>query len=416
MPFDHVLRQAQDAARGRRFEFATATRIIFGPGTLQEVGPLAAEMGRRSLVVTGRTLARAQRLLDLLAAQGVDVVTFPVAGEPTTEVVRQGTQRAREANCDLVIGFGGGSAIDTGKAIAALLTNGGDPLDYLEVIGKGKPLTRPSAPCIAIPTTAGTGAEVTRNAVLLSPEHRVKVSLRSPLMLPRLALVDPELTHTMPPEVTASTGLDALTQLMEPYVSNKANPLTDALCREGMRRVARSLRRAYACGACPERSRRKQGRTEHGDDAAAREDMALASLFGGLALANAKLGAVHGFAGPIGGMFPAPHGAVCASLLPHVMAINVRALRERAPESEALRRYDEIARLLTGNERATAADGVAWVEELCQALQIPSLASYEVTEEDFPLLIEKAAVSSSMKGNPIGLTVEEMREVLARAL
>jgi alcohol dehydrogenase class IV len=382
------------------FEFATATRIIFGAGTLQEVGPLAAEMGRQALVVTGRTPERAKPLLDLLAAQGVDVVTFSVSGEPTTEVARLGTQRAREANCDLVIGFGGGSAIDAGKAIAALLTNGGDPLDYLEVIGKGKPLTRPSAPYIAIPTTAGTGAEVTRNAVLLSPEHRVKVSLRSPLMLPRLALVDPELTHSMPPEVTASTGLDALTQLMEPYVSNWANPLTDALCREGMRRAARSLRYAY----------------EHGDNAAAREDMALASLFGGLALANAKLGAVHAFAGPIGGMFPAPHGAVCASLLPHVMAVNVRALRERSPDSEALHRYDEIARILTGDERATAADGVAWVEELCQALQIPLLASYGVMEEDFPLLIEKAAVSSSMKGNPIVLTWDEMVEILTWAL
>ena len=239
-----------------------------------------------------------------------------------------------------------------------------------------------------------------RNAVLRSPQHRVKVSLRSPLMLPRLALVDPELTHTMPPEVTASTGLDALTQVMEPYVSNKANPLTDALCREGMRRAARSLRRAY----------------EHGDDAAAREDMALVSLFGGLALTNAGLGAVHGFAGPIGGMFPAPHGAVCASLLPHVMTVNVRALQERAPESVALRRYDEIARLLTGNERATAADGVAWVRELCAALRIPPLSAYGMTEADFPALMEKASRASSMRGNPIKLTAEEMEEVLARAL
>ncbi|MCK4315370.1 MAG: iron-containing alcohol dehydrogenase, partial [Anaerolineae bacterium] len=170
-----------------RFEFATATRIIFGAGTLGEIGPLAAEMGERALVVTGRTIARAAPLLDGLAAQGIDYVIFSVAGEPTTEVARLGTQRAREENCDLVIGFGGGSVLDTGKAIAALLTNGGDPLDYLEVIGRGLPLTQPSAPYIAIPTTAGTGAEVTRNAVLASPEHRVKVSLRSPLMLPRLA-------------------------------------------------------------------------------------------------------------------------------------------------------------------------------------------------------------------------------------
>ncbi|MGA9348277.1 MAG: iron-containing alcohol dehydrogenase [Anaerolineae bacterium] len=383
-----------------RFEFATATRILFGTGTLHEVGPLAAEMGSRALVVTGRRPARAKPLLDLLTVQGIEAITFSVAGEPTTEVARLGTQSAREVDCDLVIGFGGGSALDTGKAVAALLTNGGTPLDYLEVIGRGQPLTRPSAPYIAIPTTAGTGAEVTYNAVLLSPEHRVKVSLRSPLMLPRLALVDPELTHSMPPEVTASTGLDALTQVMEPYVSNRANPLTDALCREGMRRAACSLRRAY----------------QHGDDVAAREDMALASLFGGLALANAGLGAVHGFAGPIGGMFPGPHGAVCASLLPHVMAINVRVLQERSPESEALRRYDEIARILTGNERATADDGIVWVGELCQALQVPSLASYGVTEDDFPLLIEKAAVSSSMKGNPIVLTADEMGEILKRAL
>ena len=387
-------------AQGRRFEFATATRIIFGAGTLREVGPLAAGMGNRALVVTGRTIERATPLLDALTTQRIVTVTFSVAGEPTTEVARLGTQRARESDCDLVIGFGGGSVLDSGKAIAALLTNGGVPLDYLEVIGRGQPLSQPSAPYIAIPTTAGTGAEVTRNAVLASPEHQVKVSLRSPLMLPRLALVDPELTHSLPPEVTASTGLDALTQVMEPYVSNRANPLTDALCREGMRRAARSLHRAY----------------EQGDDAAAREDMALTSLFGGLALANAKLGAVHGFAGPIGGMFPAPHGAVCARLLPHVMAVNVRALQERSPGSEALRRYDEIARILTGNEEATADDGVAWVQELCQALQVPSLASYGMTPADLTVVIEKASVASSMQGNPIQLTPDEMREILTQAL
>ncbi len=219
-------------------------------------------------------------------------------------------------------------------------------------------------------------------------------------MLPRLALVDPELTHTLPPPVTASTGLDALTQVVEPFVSHRANPLTDAVCREGMRRAARSLRRAY----------------QQGDDAAAREDMALTSLFGGLALANAKLGAAHGFAGPLGGMFPAPHGAVCGRLLPHVVAINVRALQERRPESAALHRYDEVAQILTGSGSATADDGVAWVQELCDALEVPPLAAYGVTEEDFPALIEKGSVSSSMQGNPIRLTPDEMWEILARAL
>jgi len=383
-----------------RFEFATATRIIFGTGTLSEVGPLARQMGSRALVVTGQTVARADPLLDGLAAAGIQTTTYSVTGEPTIGMARIGTHRAREAGCDLVIGFGGGSAVDTGKAIAALLTNEGDPLDYLEVIGQGQPLAHPPLPYVAVPTTAGTGAEVTRNAVLASPDHRVKVSLRSALMLPRLAVVDPELTYTLPPAVTASTGLDALTQVLEPYVSHLANPMTDAICREGMRRAARSLRRAY----------------EQGSDAAARADMSLASLFGGLALANAKLGAAHGFAGPMGGMFHAPHGVICGRLLPHVMAVNVHALHDRMPESEALRRYDEAAQILTGDPTATADDGVAWVQELCDALDVPGLASYGITPEDFPLLIEKASRSSSMKGNPIKLTEGEMEEILRRGV
>lgn len=385
---------------GIKFEFATATQIIFGAGTLKQVGPLAAGLGRRALVVTGQAGERARPLLDILAAHRLSAIPFTVTGEPTIQVAQQGVRQARVEQCDLVIGFGGGSAIDTGKAIAALLTNPGDPLDYLEVIGRGHPLSHPPLPYIAIPTTAGTGAEVTRNAVLGSPEHRVKVSLRSPLMLPRLAIVDPELTYNLPPAITASTGLDALTQVLEPYVSNKPNPLVDSLCREGLRRVARSLRRAY----------------EHGDDPAAREDMSVTSLFGGLALANAKLGAVHGFAGPFGGMFSAPHGATCAALLPHVMAVNIQALQDRQPESEALQRYDEIAQILTGHLAATAADGVAWVQALVQALHVPGLATYGLTPADFPVVIEKSAVASSMQGNPIKLTTPELEEILKRAI
>lgn len=383
-----------------RFEFATATRIVFGPGTLREVGPIAASMGRRALVVVGCTASYAAPLFDRLDEAGIEHITYCIGGEPTVEIALKGVDRARADRCDLVIGFGGGSAIDTGKAISALLTNPGDPLDYLEVIGRGQALTQPAAPYVALPTTAGTGAEVTRNAVLAVPEHRVKVSLRSPLMLPKVALVDPELTYSVPPQVTAYTGLDALTQLIEPFVSVKTNPLTDAICREGIRRAGRSLQRAY----------------EDGNDAEAREDMSLAALFGGLALANAALGAVHGFAGPFGGMFDAPHGAVCAALLPHVMAANIAALRARQPESVAQRRYDEVARLLTGSEAATASDGVAWVGELCRALHVPGLSSYGVAQADFPDLIEKAARSSSMKGNPIVLTTEELGSILERAL
>ena len=388
-----------------RFEFATATRIVFGEGTLSGIGPIAAAMvgGHepvRVLVVTGGTPRRAQPLLDRLIEAHVECVTFAVSGEPTTEIAQRATQQARERACRLVIGFGGGSAIDAAKAVAALLTNPGELVDYLEVIGGGRPLLHEAAPCIAIPTTAGTGAEVTRNAVLASPEHRVKVSLRSPLMLPWLALVDPELTYDLPPAITASTGLDALTQLIEAYVSINANPLTDAICREGITRAARSLARAY----------------RDGHDTAARADMAVAGLFGGLALANAKLGAVHGFAGPLGGMFPAPHGAVCAALLPQVMEINLRALRQRSPDSRAVGRYHEIARLLTGVPDADAETGCTWIRELCAELDVPSLSRYGINTDDVPTLVEKAAVASSMKGNPITLTREELQEALTRAL
>ena len=383
-----------------RFEFAAPARIIFGPGTVNQVGPLAREIGRRALVTTGLNPRQSGQILAVLSAHGVDYVTLAVAGEPTTDLVRQGARLALESDCDLVIGLGGGSAIDAGKAIAALAANGGDPLDYLEVVGRGQPLTKPSWPCIAIPTTAGTGAEVTRNAVLASPEHSIKASLRSPTMAPRLAIVDPELTYSLPPEVTASTGLDALTQLIEPFTSSKANPLADALCREGMMRAARSLRTAY----------------EHGQDVAAREDMALASLFGGLALANAGLGAAHGFAGPVGGTFHAPHGAVCAAFLPHVMAVNVRALRARQPGSAALRRYAEVAQILTGRNGAQAEDGIAWVKSLATALRVPTLAAYGVTVGDFPALIAKTASASSTKANPIPLTPEELGAILALAL
>jgi alcohol dehydrogenase class IV len=383
-----------------RFEFATAGRIIFGAGTLQEIGTIARELGRHAFVVTGRNPARVHSLFEQLRAAGIDSTAAPIAREPTTDDVAGAVNAARAAECDFVIGIGGGAALDTAKAVAALLTNGGDLLNYLEVVGRAQPLARPAAPCIAIPSTAGTGSEVTRNAVLASPSHRVKVSLRGAAMLPRVALVDPELTYSLPPDITATTGLDALTQLIEPYVSGRANPLTDTLCVDGMRRVARSLRRAV----------------DTPRDINAREDMALASLFGGIALANAGLGAVHGFAGPIGGMFPAPHGAVCAALLPHVMDANLAALRSRARDSSVLRRYDEIARLLTGAPHASAADGVKWIHELLGALRIPSLSSHGVTAADSTVLVDAAAKASSMKANPISLNAAEMAGILHAAL
>jgi alcohol dehydrogenase class IV len=301
----------------------------------------------------------------------------------------------------VIVSLGGGSALDTGKAIAALLTNPGGALDYLEVIGRGRALENDPAPFVALPTTAGTGSEVTRNAVLASPEQRVKVSLRSPRMLARLALVDPELTHSLPPAVTASSGLDALTQLIEPFVTPAANPLTDAICREGIPRAARALPRAYADGG----------------DAEARADMALASLLGGLALANAKLGAVHGLAGPLGGWLPgAPHGALCACLLPIVTEANVRALEAREPRSPALAHYAEVAAMLTGQPEAGAGEAAPWLAKLVADLAVPPLREYGLTSADIGELVPQAQKANSMRGNPITLTDAEVAEILERAL
>jgi alcohol dehydrogenase class IV len=382
-----------------RFEFATATQIIFGPGTLKDVGVPAAKMGRHGFVLTGRNPERATSLVKQLKKQGMALSLFSIPEEPTTDLALAAAEQARRDVCDLVIGIGGGSVLDTGKVVAALLTNSGELMNYLEVIGGSQPLNRRSAPYIAIPATSGTGAEVTRNAVLDSPLHRIKVSMRSPFMLPRLALIDPELTYSMPPAITAATGLDAFTQLLEAFVSCLVNPLTDCFCRKGLELAARALKKVY----------------QNGKDAPAREDMCLASLFGGFALANAKLGAVHGFAGALGGMYRAPHGALCAALLPHVMEANIRALQSRASDAPALDRYDELARIVTGNPGALADQGISWVQELCIQLNIPALSSYGLEKADFPAVVTTSQNASSMKGNPITLTKEELLEILDKA-
>ncbi len=372
-----------------RFEFATANRILFGMGAGQEAGALARSLGARAFLMTGRDARRAEPMRELAVAAGLAVVSFPAPGEPTLALVAEATAVAREEGCDVVIGFGGGSVVDAAKAVAALLANGGDLLDYVEVIGRNQPLKHPSVPCLAIPTTAGTGAEVTRNAALASPEHKVKVSLRGPFLLPRVALIDPQFTASLPARVTAFTGMDALTQLIEPFTCKRSNPIVDALCREGIARAARALRLAF----------------HDGSNLAAREEMCVASLFGGLALANAGLGAAHGLAGPIGGMFDAPHGALCAALLPQVMRVN-------QTHAETRGRYEEVARLLTGRAGATAEEGADWVEALVAELKIPPLSAYGITSEHFPEIIEKAARSSSMKANPVQLLPEELNGVL----
>lgn len=382
------------------FAFATATQIVFGKGKAAEVGAAASAYGKRALLVTGADPSRASLVFESLQEAGLVIATERVTEEPTVAWLRDAVSRARTEHFEVIVACGGGSTIDGGKAIAAMLANPGDPLDYLEGIGKGKPLPHRSVPFVAIPTTAGTGAEVTRNAVLGSPEHGVKASLRSAGMLPTLAIVDPALSVGLPSLLTACTGLDALTQLIEPFVCRKANPITDALCREGIPRVAHSLRRAC----------------QQGDDLNARTDMALASLLSGISLANAGLGAVHGFAAPIGGRFPAPHGAVCAALLPHAMRTNLQALASRHHDPPVLDRYREVAVMLTGNRAARAEAGLTWVEDLCGDLGIPPLGHWGVSAADAQPLAAQAAESNSMKANPVTLTPHELEALLTAAI
>lgn len=375
------------------FTFATAQRIVFGPGRAADLATVIGEFGRRPFVCTGADPGRFAHLLTGLD----DVGTWAVAGEPTLDDVRAGVAAARAHGADVLIGLGGGAVLDSAKLIAALVPGDGDVLDHLEVIGAGRPLAATPLPFIAVPTTAGTGSEVTSNGVVTSPEHGVKVSLRSPAMLAKVALVDPELTVGCPPAVTASSGLDALTQCLEPYVSPFANPLTDGFCVEGLRRAGRSLRLAHA----------------HGDDLDARTDMALCSLLGGLALANAKLGAVHGLAGVIGGLTGAPHGVCCATLLVPTSAATIAALTADDPAHPALRRYAEAGELLSGTRGIEPLLG--WLRETVQQLGVPSIAELGVRPDAYGQIAEQAAKASSTKGNPVTLSVQQLRDVLTAA-
>jgi alcohol dehydrogenase class IV len=379
------------------FDFATAGRIMVGPGRAQELPGVLTGLGSRVLVVTG---ADPTRHNTLLASLDRAAAVFPVAAEPTVELVRAAVALARAQGADVIAAIGGGSVIDTGKAVAILLGNGGDPLDYLEVVGSGQAITRPAVPCVAVPTTAGTGAEVTANAVLAVPSHRVKASLRSPLMIPRVALVDPMLTVSCPPPVTAASGLDALTQCLEPFVSLQATPLTDGLAREGLRRAGTGLRAAYADGG----------------DLAARADMAMCSLLGGISLANAKLGAVHGLAGVIGGTADVPHGLSCAALLGPVIEANVRAARLSPSGADVLERYTEAAWLLTRQSDASVEDGLSWIRETLTLLQVPGLAAFGLGPQQADDIATKALVSSSMKGNPVPLSHADLKAILLEAL
>jgi len=371
------------------FTFATAASIRFGAGRSSELAAAVAALGSRPFVCTGSDPSRHERLIGTLP----DAVTFPVSGEPTMEVVRAGAEAAREHGADVVVGIGGGAVLDAAKIVAALVTNGGDPLDYAEVVGEGRPLEVPCLPFVAVPTTAGTGSEVTANGVVTSTVHRVKVSLRSPSMLARVAIVDPALTVECPPSVTAHAGLDALVQCIEPFVSPFANPLTDGFCREGIRRAGSGLRRAY----------------DDGTDLDARTDVALCSLLSGLALANGKLGAAHGLAGPLGGHLGAPHGALTASVMVEVCEFNLA----RGTDA-VVARYAEVAGLLTGRDDPTAL--LDWWNESTAELGVPGLAGLGLTEDAIAPVAAAAAAASSTKGNPVAVTADDLAGILRRSL
>ncbi|HZN63816.1 MAG TPA: iron-containing alcohol dehydrogenase [Tepidisphaeraceae bacterium] len=387
---------------GRPFDFFSTPRIVFGRGVIARLGDVVRPLGGRALVVFNG--AAQPQVVELLAAAGAGQVSLRQRGEPTTEHIAQGVGLAQREHCDVVIGVGGGSAIDAAKAIAGVVANGGGVLDYMEVVGAGKPIAKPALPWVAVPTTAGTGAEVTRNAVIGEPSKKFKASLRSELLLPRVALVDPELGAGVPPAVTASSGMDALCQLIESFTSTNAQPMTDALAREGIERAARSLARAYRDGA----------------DLDAREDMALAALLSGITLTNAGLGAVHGFAAPLGANFPVPHGTACAALLPHVMAANVAALRAQSPAHPTLARYAIVGRLLAaqefGSDAAAIDAGVERVAQLSRELNIPRLSHYGLTERHVPDMVALARRASSMRYNPVVLTDAVLADVLRRAI
>lgn len=390
------------------FEFFSVGRIVFGCGQIGRIGELAAGLGRAALVVTNagesEQGATSRRLAELMQASGVRTVFLWQAGEPAAADVDRALQRARGEKCDMVVGLGGGSAIDAAKAVAGLMTNGGSAIDYMEVVGGGRKITRPAAPWIAVPTTAGTGAEVTRNAVIAAPEKHYKASIRSEHLLARAVVVDPELGVGVPPEVTARTGMDALCQLIESYTSTGAGPITDALAMEGLARATRSLRRAFADGR----------------DLAAREDMALAALLSGIALTNAGLGAVHGLAAPLGARVPVPHGAACAALLPHVMSANVQALRSRANGQAALARYAAIGRVLTAradlDDEHAVDEGIQFAGNLARVLGIPPLGRFGLTHREIPGIVSQALRSSSIKYNPVPLPARVLEEILGCVL
>lgn len=375
------------------FTIAMPQRILFGRGEAQKAPALIAPFGTRGLIVHGANPARAQWLLDALHAAGIETLALPCATEPTLTILKTALAQARPFAPDWVAAIGGGAALDLAKALAALIPAETGPLDHLEVVGKGLPLQTPPLPFIALPTTAGTGAEATKNAVIGLPDHGRKVSLRDDRMLARLAIVDPALTDHTPRATTLASGLDAITQVIEPYVSCKATPFTDALTAPAIPQGLIALKRLMET-----------------EDPAARDALAHVSLTGGIALANAGLGAVHGLAGVIGGLTPAPHGAICGALLAPVLRLNrAQATGETARRLDAV--FHHIATALGGRPDDAPETLAAWA----RGAGLPGLTAQGLPPTLHEETAKAARDSSSMKGNPVALTTLDLMAALHAA-
>lgn len=387
------------------FQFYCVPRVVVERGGVRRLGEFCGVLGRQVLLVHNADAAIPAAIAGLRAG-GVTASLFRVRGEPAVEDVDAALAQFRSSGCDCLIGLGGGSAIDLAKAVAAVAANGGAALDYMEVVGRGQKIEREPLPWLAVPTTAGTGAEATRNAVIADKSRQFKASIRSEKMLAKLVLIDAELGQSVRPAVTAASGCDALCQAVESYTSRNANPLTDGMALEAVRLAQWALPRAFA----------------NGSDLEAREAMAMAALLSGITLSNAGLGAVHGFAAPLGANFPVPHGVVCAALLPHVINANVRALRRSQGDAAqaALRRYATVCRALApdqgGSDNEVIDAGTAWIKQLTRDLAIPPLRSFGLEPSLVPAMVELAQKASSMRYNPVTLTAQELQEVLREAI
>jgi alcohol dehydrogenase class IV len=414
----HVSR-ASHTSRVTGFAFRTAGAIVFGRGARDRVAEAAHRFGRRVLLVTGaRSLAAGgelERMSDRFSSAGLAVATWTVAGEPDVDVVDRGAATAAASGAQVVVAVGGGSVLDAAKAIAAVATSGGSAIDYLEDLpgAGGRALEAPPLPVVAVPTTAGTGSEVTRNAVVRVPQAALKRSMRDDRMLPAFAIVDPDLSATAPPGVAVAAALDALTHLVESYASLGAQPTTDLFALEGARRAASALRELAArIEEDPAGGQAAPGAR----DAAlwnVWDELALASLWGGMALANAGLGAVHGLAAPLGGRCAIPHGAACAALLAPTVRANVVALRARSPEAPALARYGVLARAISASDDPLRlADDL---DVLRRRLGARPLDAFGARPDDVSAVVAGAR-GGSMKNNPIALTDVELASILGAAM